>query len=823
MGIELPGELRGVAERTGAHWPEADEDAMREAASAWRRAADSLDGLAASSDNSANGALAAVEGEAGRAANRQWRGFVEPDTGRLPGCARECRAAADRLDHAAEQVGAAKVRIVRELVALAKQTDAAERAAGAGNPSATVRAESAVSGTATNIAELNRALVSAVDSSGGVGIDSGAPPGAEPLVGSGGAPGAMMDAGDSGDAVDAARAVDSPGSLPLGEADRASLPDPAELAGAEDEAGWIERFAGEPAAEVADLPGEVPDAPGATGERAPGGRISELLDPATAGAEDRGPAAAPEETGNPPGGPPSGGTPDRELTGPVSPETLRRAGAAPDTGTEAGTGPIPTVDPAAPPASESAARAAGAGEQRPGAEHDPSTAPHSVQRAWAAPGAAPAPPPPASPGPPVPGQAGAAPPNPAPPPGQLGPQGQPAPLGQPQRLVRGAAPPPAPPGGGRPVGSPDQGAGAPRPGVPPRGGHQLPGAVHPGAVPQAGIASFAPGGAMSQQPPQPPQPAQQPAQQPAEGRRPLRENQRDPAVVAFVLHQFPLGHMPVAETRPSRQWSPSGQPSERDTFTVPPQSHPRADLVEELAGPGPARPPAPRTARCSVAEPDRAIPGELLLGYEPLGPEAEVGEFEWERRYLLPGPGENGTHAYDWPVRHGFPDNGAEEPRPEVLPPDTLLDRLGDEWGLVLAPEGTGFASRSLPPEFRERTYRRYRVVRPLPVWHARAVAWFEQPGTGLRYRTTHPITELVALGVLVDPDAESERDTEAQHADVSGQDVSSGGADAAARNEGSEPDASADPEGTGQTLRIRSGDTGVEVRSMSGSAEMTR
>ncbi|WP_139182866.1 glycohydrolase toxin TNT-related protein [Actinopolyspora xinjiangensis] len=805
MGIELPGELRGVAERTGTHWPEADEDAMREAASAWRRAADSLDGLAASSDNSANGALAAVEGEAGRAANRQWRGFVEPDTGKLPGCARECRAAAERLDHAAEQVGAAKVRIVRELVALAKQTDAAERAAGAGNPTAAVRAESAVSGTATNIAELNRALVSAVDSSGGVGIDSGAPPGAGPLVGSGGAPGAVMALGDSGDVVDPARVVDSPmdspASVPPGATERvADPPDPAELAGAADDAGRIGRFAGEPTASAADLPGEVPEAPGAQeaqglqgvqgvqGDRSPGGRISELLDPATAGAEDRGPTAAPEEAGNPPGGLPSGGAPDRELTGPVSPETLRRAGAAPDTGAEAGTGPIPAVDPVAPPVAESAVREAGVGGQRVEAEHDPSTAPHSVQRAWAAPGAASAPPPPqAPPGAPVPGQAGAAPPNPAPPPGQFGSQGQPGSPGQPQRPVPGAAPPPAPPGGGRPIGQPGQEAGAARPGVPPRAGHQFTGAAHPGAVPQAGRAPLTPGGGMSQQP-------QQPAQQPAEGRRPARENQRDPAVVAFVLHQFPLGHMPVAETRPSRQWSPSGQPSERDTFTVPPQSHPRADLVEELDGPGFACQPAPGTALCSVAEPDRAIPGELLVGYEPLGPEADVGEFEWERRYLLPGPGENGTHAYDWPVRHGFPDNGAEEPRPEIMPPDTLLDRLGDEWGLVLAPAGTCFANRSLPPEFRERPYRRYRVVRPLPVWHTRAVAWFEQPGTGLRYRTTHPITELVALGVLVDPDTESEQDTDSENVTES------------------EPDSApsdlvAEPDETEQTVRIRSND----------------
>lgn len=790
LGIELPVELRGVAERTGTHWPEADEDAMREAAGAWRRAAESLDGLAANSDASAGGALAAVEGEAGRAAGRHWRGFVEPDTGRLPTCARECRAAADRLDHAAEQVGATKVRIVRELVALAKQTDAAERAAAAGNPSAALRAESAVGTTAGNVTELNRGLVRAVDSASGVGVDSGASPGSglsdEPAEGPvrvGSAENPASAVAPVADAVDSA--VDGAG--PPSEPER--------LVGAEDEA--------------AGPPGE---APGWSGEPdGSGGRIAELLSPHESG-------AAPDEAGPPSHAPAPGQTPDRELTGPVSPETLRRADGAAAAGPDAGTGPIPTVDPAASRDSD-AASTAGTGGHGAGGERDPITSPQAVRQAWA--------PGPAAPPPPPPAQAGGVSPNPAPPPpppappGQPGLSGQPPPAAQPQRPGTAAPPPPAAPGAGagRAVGQFDHAQGAPRPGPPARGGYQPTGVAHPGAVPPAGRAPFAPGGGMSQQPVQPPQPAQSPA----EGRRPLRDNQPESAVVAFVLHQFPLGHMPVAETRPSRQWSPSGQPSERDTFTVPPQSHPRVDLVEELDGVGHARSRSSRAARFAVSEPDRTIPGELLAGYEPLGTDEGVGEFEWERRYLVRGPTGDGTHAYDWPVRHGYQDNGAEQSGPEVLPPDTLLDRLGDEWGLVLAPAGTAFAHRSLPPEFRERSYRRYRVVRPLPVWLARAVAWFEQPGTGLRYRTTHPITELVALGFLVDPDTESGTDTEGRHANASGQDVSSGGVEAAARNDVPERDTAAGSEVTEQTLRIRSEGTGVEVGSMSGSAEMTR
>ncbi|GAB3548863.1 hypothetical protein J2S53_004069 [Actinopolyspora lacussalsi] len=831
MGIELPVELRGVAERTGTHWPEADEDAMREAAAAWRRAADSLHRLAATSDTSASGALASIEGETARAASSHWQGFVDPDTGRLPGCARECAAAADRLDHAAEQVGAAKVRIVRELVTLAKRTAAAERAAAAGNPSAALRAESAVGDAATNIAELNRSLVGAVDSSGGITIDSSASPGAAPPDS---APFGATEAEDEPAGV--VEAVANPVSdvSPVGNA----------VSGADavvDE-GAV-GAAGNRAASPADPPSAPADEPAAPGQESERGesdtsrsRISELLSPVS-GPDERGPAVGPDGTGPPRHANQPGEAADRELTGPVSPDTVRRAAAGPAGGPDAGTGPIPVVDPAAS-STPDVAPASGAGGERTDVERDPITAPQAVHQAWASPAAAPPPAPPGPAAPPPAGpapQPGAVPQGPAGQPGmtgQPGITGQPGSTGQPQRP--GVPPPPAAPGHGRGAGQPEPGQAAPRPGPPVRGGYQPTGTAHPGVAPPVGRNPFAPGGGISQQPPPPPHPAQQPPpqrspqpqspqQQPVEGRRPLRENQRDPAVVAFVLHQFPLGHMPVAETRPSRQWSPSGQPSERDTFTVPPRSHPRADLVEEYAVVGLARSTERRAAPGAAEDADRTIPEELLVDYEPLGPEAEVGEFEWERRYLLPGPGGNRTHAYDWPVRHGFADNGVEEPDPEVLPPGTMLDRLGDEWGLVLAPEGTAFADRSLPPEFRERTYRRYRVVHPLPVWLTRAVAWFEQPGTGLRYRTTHPIAELVALGLLADPAVGAEMETEAQHEDVSGQEVSSGGVDVAGRNDTSEQDEAADSETTERTVRIHSEDTGVEVSSMSGSAETPR
>ncbi|HEV2784392.1 MAG TPA: hypothetical protein VGX25_33820, partial [Actinophytocola sp.] len=168
MGIELPPELAGVAAQAGVRWPQADEDRMRQAAQAWRDAGTRLTHLTRDADHAARTALTSVEGRAGDAARRHWSAFVHPDTGHLTATARGCTAAADRLDHAAHQVGAAKVEIVRNLVALAQTSDAANQAAAAGHPHALLNLDTAVRGTAVNVSHITDNLVSAVQPGSGV-------------------------------------------------------------------------------------------------------------------------------------------------------------------------------------------------------------------------------------------------------------------------------------------------------------------------------------------------------------------------------------------------------------------------------------------------------------------------------------------------------------------------------------------------------------------------------------------------------------------------------------------------------------------------------
>lgn len=219
-------------------------------------------------------------------------------------------------------------------------------------------------------------------------------------------------------------------------------------------------------------------------------------------------------------------------------------------------------------------------------------------------------------------------------------------------------------------------------------------------------------------------------------RRPSRPGgrfARTPEAVTFMLHQFPIGYLPVAEGTPSRQLPldvESGGPATppRRCGTVPAE-HPNAALVNDAAS---LPPPSIHAGEWSGPA-DDSIPAELLTGYDPSGGASDA---EWERIYLR-------RTGYAWP------DRAAELGSAEVLPTGTEVDVLGDTSRREVFAVGTPFARRSQPPAYRHLAYRQFRVRRPVPVWRTVVIPWFEQPGGGTRYRLTHPIVELIALGYL--------------------------------------------------------------------------
>ncbi|MFN3688928.1 glycohydrolase toxin TNT-related protein, partial [Salinarimonas sp.] len=98
-----------------------------------------------------------------------------------------------------------------------------------------------------------------------------------------------------------------------------------------------------------------------------------------------------------------------------------------------------------------------------------------------------------------------------------------------------------------------------------------------------------------------------------------------------------------------------------------------------------------------------------------------------------------------WPPNNGF----AGTPRQVELPVGTVIDRYGQESGRFLAPVGTPFEQRALPPSSASAPYFQYEVVRPLPVQSGPAAPWFDAPGGGTQFQTSVSVKDLIADGYL--------------------------------------------------------------------------
>ncbi len=117
--------------------------------------------------------------------------------------------------------------------------------------------------------------------------------------------------------------------------------------------------------------------------------------------------------------------------------------------------------------------------------------------------------------------------------------------------------------------------------------------------------------------------------------------------------------------------------------------------------------------------------GDLLRGYDRLGGEASADDFL--ARY---------HHGdWDWPDFDGF--DGARVDMP--MRPGEVLDRFGSPDGRYLAPDGTPFPERAMPPDSLDPTaevdlnYHRYEVLKPFDVPTGYIAPAFGQPGGGLQ------------------------------------------------------------------------------------------
>ncbi|WP_181771641.1 TNT domain-containing protein [Amycolatopsis pittospori] len=227
------------------------------------------------------------------------------------------------------------------------------------------------------------------------------------------------------------------------------------------------------------------------------------------------------------------------------------------------------------------------------------------------------------------------------------------------------------------------------------------------------------------QPIAPPQPAMPPQPPPMGALRTERES----VIALFLVHMFPIGHLPVAMGKPARQLPLPGGGSG-------PLDHPEADVLDDQD----ALSHVSSGFRRSPTSPAAVPPEALTRGHDPWGGRSRE---DWEGRFT----DETGLL---WPPAELFPEGAIDPPTPVMLDVGTHLDRFGDRHGRVFAEDATLFSMRSLPPD-QVGGYRRYRVVRSLPVWRSVNAEWFGQPGGGVRYRAVFGADELVTLGFLAD------------------------------------------------------------------------
>ena len=124
--------------------------------------------------------------------------------------------------------------------------------------------------------------------------------------------------------------------------------------------------------------------------------------------------------------------------------------------------------------------------------------------------------------------------------------------------------------------------------------------------------------------------------------------------------------------------------------------------------------------------------GFQLIGYQRTGfesPAAFLAEYRNSAGWIYPP--DNGYVVVD-----GNPIEWTQ-----TLVPGQDIDRYGSVYGSFLAPAGTPYAFRAIPPSSLDSTppagcnYHDYKVLKPFTVDAGPIAAWFAQPGGGLQYQ----------------------------------------------------------------------------------------
>ncbi|WP_167461296.1 TNT domain-containing protein [Nocardia brasiliensis] len=166
-----------------------------------------------------------------------------------------------------------------------------------------------------------------------------------------------------------------------------------------------------------------------------------------------------------------------------------------------------------------------------------------------------------------------------------------------------------------------------------------------------------------------------------------------------------------------------------ETDALPPYAQPRPDLIDPNV-------------------PTGIIPPDYMPYGDTLTPE-EFAQKYWDPSVPAPDYAPDKPGAWKYPDENGFRLDPSGNPiifdRNYVPPPGTEFDRFGSEFGRYLAPKGSGFGERSLPPNSLQEPYYTYVVTDvPLPDgWRLElgpVAPGFEQQGNGIQIFIVPPV-----------------------------------------------------------------------------------
>ncbi|WP_064744212.1 TNT domain-containing protein [Actinomadura oligospora] len=133
--------------------------------------------------------------------------------------------------------------------------------------------------------------------------------------------------------------------------------------------------------------------------------------------------------------------------------------------------------------------------------------------------------------------------------------------------------------------------------------------------------------------------------------------------------------------------------------------------------------------------PDRGVVGRELVGYQRFGGMTEAG---FLKQYW-----DSAANGWRYPPADGFLIGRDGKPVKHAyrLRVNLRVDRFGSEYGGFLAPYGTRYAKRSIPPQSLDNAqnpagcnWRAYRVLRAFEVQSGPIAPAFAQPGHGVQY-----------------------------------------------------------------------------------------